>query len=36
LDGLLEAAIEGVRLWVDADVRDGPSMDVDGVGLFWK
>jgi hypothetical protein len=29
-DGLLEAAIEGVGLWVDVDARDGLSVDVDG------
>jgi hypothetical protein len=36
LDGFLDAAIEGVGLWVDADTRDGLSVDVDGAGLFRK
>jgi hypothetical protein len=36
LDALLEAEIEGVGLWVDAEARDGLSVDVDGAGLFRK
>jgi hypothetical protein len=36
LDGLLETAMEGLGLWVDADARDKLSVDVDGAGLFQK
>jgi hypothetical protein len=36
LDGLLEAAIEGVGPCVDVDMRDGLSADVDGAGLLRK
>jgi hypothetical protein len=36
LNELLEAAIEGVGPWVDAEARDGLSVDVDGAGLSRK
>jgi hypothetical protein len=36
LDGLLEAAIEGVGLGVDVNARDGLSVCVDGAALFQK
>jgi hypothetical protein len=36
LNGLLEAAIEGVGFWVSVDAGDEHSVDADGSGHFQK